>query len=58
MQWLVLGVVLLTLGAIVVRPSVLGEAWAAAGALAVLLLGAVTPADPQGVRDPHRADGG
>ena len=46
MPWAVLLVVALTLGAIVVRPRGLGEAWAAAaGAAAMLLLGAVTPAD-------------
>ncbi|MFN8592005.1 MAG: ArsB/NhaD family transporter [Thermomicrobiales bacterium] len=46
MQWLVVGVTLLTLGAIVARPRGLGEAWAAAtGGAAMLLLGAVVPAD-------------
>jgi arsenical pump membrane protein len=44
--WLVLAVVALTLAAIVARPRGLGEAWAAAaGALAMLLLGAVAPGD-------------
>jgi arsenical pump membrane protein len=45
-SWLVPVVVVLTLAAIVARPRGLGEAWAAAaGGAAMLLLGAVAPAD-------------
>ena len=45
-SWPVLIVVVLTLAAIVTRPRGLGEAWAAAaGGTALLLLGAVGPAD-------------
>ena len=46
MQWAVLGVVVATLVAIVLQPGGVGEAWPAAlGGTAMLLLGAVTPAD-------------
>jgi arsenical pump membrane protein len=44
--WVVLAIGVITLAAIVVRPRGLGESWAAAaGAAAMLLVGAVGPAD-------------
>ncbi|HEU5431933.1 MAG TPA: SLC13 family permease, partial [Thermomicrobiales bacterium] len=46
MGWVVLAIGAVTLAAIVVRPRGLGEAWAAAaGAAAMLLAGAIGPAD-------------
>jgi arsenical pump membrane protein len=45
-NWLSLLVVVITLLTIVIRPRGLGEAWpAAGGAVAMLLIGAITPAD-------------
>ena len=46
MQWVVLGIVVATLVAIVVQPRGIGEAWPAAiGGVAMLVLGAVTLAE-------------